>query len=544
MSKPPVVKAQGGYDGASRLNRELMSWLPAVSSADTALLQGKDTADARMHDLQRNDGYIHGALNSQKDSIVGSNFRLNLKPNWKALGLSEDWSREFQSFVEETFSLVAESPDNWLDARGQRSFTQLVRLSVGSFFLSGESLATAEWIKGKRRPYSTAIQMVDPLRLSNPMGTMDTKYLRKGILHNKFGEPLRFSIRSALPYDPYDLDSWRWKTVDARKPWGRKQVLHYFDPNRVDQSRGIADLVAALKGTKMAAKYKDVVLQNAVLNASYAAALESELPPAEVFAALGQLDPNTDVVGSWAINTLEAMSAYTGSSNNLLIDGVQIPHLYPGTKLKLQNAGQPGGVGTNFENSLLRYTAAALGVSFEEFTQDFTQTNYSSFKAAGLGTNKRMMAKKKIAADAFATDVFTLWFEEAFNRGDFKEVLPSNAPSFYDRLMKEAYTRCAWIGASKGQVDELKETDAAVSRIKAGLSTYEIECARFGSDYREVFKQRLREQLEAEEMGLVLDLGSTGGTKDAGGGASDESPKGQRNKDPKPENPDEDTGDE
>lgn len=534
------VKAQGGYDGASRMNRELMSWSPPVTSADGALLHGKDMADARMADAERNDGYIHGALNTHKDSVVGSAFRLNAKPDWKTLGLDETWAREFQSFVENWFTLYAESPENWLDARRERTFTGLVRLAIGSAFLAGESLSSAEWIRSAARPYKTAIQMIDPVRLSNPDGQADGPGLRKGIYRNTFGEAIRFAIREAVPSDIFARDSWRWKLVDARKPWGRKQILYYFDANRIDQSRGIADLVSALKGTKMAAKYKDVVLQNAVLNATYAASIESELPTAEVFASLGYQNTgtDTDVMSAWAINTLDAIAAYTGNSNNLLLDGVQVPHLYPGTKLRLQNAGQPGGVGTGFEESLLRYTAASLGMSYEEISQDFTKTNYSSFKAAGLNTHKRMMARKKTIADAFASDVFRLVFEEAFNAGDFKDVLPAGAPSIYDRFMLDAYTRCAWIGASRGQVDELKETNAAIARIKAGISTYEKECAKFGEDYREVFRQRYREQVEAKEMGLVLDLSNGGGgTVDAGGGAVDKAPKGTVNKDPKPNDP-------
>jgi len=72
--------------------------------------------------------------------------------------------------------------------------------------------------------------------------------------------------------------------------------------------------------------------------------------------------------------------------------------------------------------------------------------------------------------------------------------------------MKEAYTACSWIGASRGQIDELKETQAAIMRIKSGLSTYENEIAKLGKDYREIFAQRAREEKLIKAKGLYFTL--------------------------------------
>ena len=70
--------------------------------------------------------------------------------------------------------------------------------------------------------------------------------------------------------------------------------------------------------------------------------------------------------------------------------------------------------------------------------------------------------------------------------------------------MKDAYTRCTWIGAGRGQIDEPKETAAALARIDGGLSTYEDEAARLGKDYRELFAQRAKEERQAKKLGLTL----------------------------------------
>jgi lambda family phage portal protein len=528
---------QGGFAGASRLSRELAMWGSPLRSADAAHLREKDTLDARALDLERNDGYINNGIQTYKDSIVGGMYRINAKPIAKMLGLDDVWAEEFQEYVELTFTAFAESPDCWIDASRHNTLTGMVRLAVALSVTVGESVSTAEWIRQVGRPYNTAIQMIDPIRLSNPEGKSDDKFLRKGVEMDRYGAPVNYWFRESVMGDPFEFDQFRWKAVKAYKPWGRKMVLHYFEQQRVAQSRGIGDLVSVLKESKMTKKYNDMVLQNAVLNASFAAALESDLPPQEAFASIG----GSEGVNEWAASYLEAIAAYTGQSPNMQIDGVRIPHLYPGTKLKLQNVGQPGGVGTGFEASLLRNIAAGLGLSYEEFSRDFTKTNYSSARAAMGQTWKLMQARKKSAADAFATDVYRLWFEEAYNRGDFKSVLPRNAPNFYEGMNKDFYTNCTWIGASRGQIDELKETQAAIQRIDAGLSTYEVECARFGTDFREVFAQRQREQNRIKELGLVFNLTGSKGTTEEGGNAANESPKGTNLKnEPKPSDPGED----
>lgn len=493
-------QAGGGYEGASRTNKELALWSAPLQSADAQILPNKDTIDGRTLDLQRNDGYIHGAIQGQKDSIVGAFYRLNLQPNYEHLGLDETWAEEFQKYVESKFALVSESNECWLDASGKLTFSEMIRLGVGVAMMSGENLATAEWIRRSGRPFKTAIQMIDPIRLNNPTSKLVTDGWRKGIKMDTYGAPVQYSIRKQMPGDMWAFgQQYQYKIVNAKKPWGRKQVLHYFDPVRVDQSRGISDLVPVLKQSKMLGKYQDVVLQSAVLNATYAASIESDLPSADAFESIGAGDNN---MTEWAANYLSAINAYTRDGKNVHVDGVKIPHLYPGTKLKLMNPGQPGGVGSSFEESILRNLASSLGYSYEEFTHDFTKTNYSSARAAMGETWKRLQGKKKTHADKFAKDIFTLWFEEELNAGGFDEVLPRNAPNFYEGLNKEAFTKCSWIGAPRGQIDELKETNAAIARIDSGLSTYEKECARFGDDFRDVFKQRMREKKMADDMGL------------------------------------------
>jgi lambda family phage portal protein len=489
----------GGLEGAARHSRELFSWNPQVISPDQQLHPVKEMADARSRDSVQNDGYALGALNTYRDSIVGAQYRLNCQPDYETLGFDEGWAEEFQTTVESRFNLLADSAECWFDASRNLDFTSLVRLAVAGHVLTGEVLATAEWRRDAGRPFSTALQMVSPSRLSNPDMLADDRYLRRGKVLNDFGEAIAFWIRSSHPSDYYDLRVNSWRRVETRKPWGRLQVIHIYDPLQPGQSRGVSDMVSVLKQMRMTKKFQDVVLQNAVVNATYAAAIESELPSEVVFGSMGAGGQGFDgMLGKY----MTALGQYAGASNNIAIDGVKMPHLFPGTKLALKPMGTPGGVGTDFERSLLRHTSAALGMSYEQFSKDYTNTNYSSARASMAETFKGMQSKKKTVADRYAKSAYTLWFEEELNAGNVP--LPRGVKSsiFYDPVMREALLQCDWIGASRGQIDELKETEAAVMRINEGLSTREEEAAKLGKDWRRVFRQRAREDALMKKLGL------------------------------------------
>lgn len=528
VGEPPKEMALGAYDGASRTSRELMTWAPPMRSADMDILPDKTLTDVRVRDTLRNDAYVQNASNIKKDSIVGELFLLNSKPNYKVLGLDEVWAEEFQQEVEAKFTLYAESIRNFPDAARRNTLTGLVRLAVGIHSMAGEVVATAEWMRSGYRPFSTALQMIDVDRLSNPNGEMDNPTLRGGVHRDKFGAALGYWFRQGHPTDWNDPQNHQWKYVPAtrgqvtgNRGWDRPQVIHIIDQWRPDQTRGISAMVAALKEMRMTKKFRDVVLQNAVLNASYAASIESDLPAEVALAQAGGSEP--EALSKYAETYLGQVAEYVGGSRNIHLDGVKIPVFYPGTKMKLQNAGTPGGMGTDFEGSMLRYIAAILGVSYEQLSKDYSKANYSNLRAAMADTERRMRVQKRQVADRFATIFFRLWLEEALNKGEIT-AMPRRTPNWYDGLNQEAYSACDWIGASMGQIDELKETQAAVLRVNNGLSTREIELARLGRDWREVFNQLAREKKIEGDKGLAFgaDKNSQNMMNAAGGTVPDE----------------------
>lgn len=510
----------GAFEGAAVFERQIARWMPTLGSADSDMLPAKGMLDARARDLGRNDAYVHSGVQQHKDGVVGGFYMLNAKPTHSVLAtvdssFDETWAEAFQNEVEPLFTLWAESPKCWVDAQRQKDFTAMIRLAVGVTVLGGEVLATSEWVTQQAREFRTAIQMVDADRLSTPLDRRYDQRIRGGIKTDAYGAPVSAFIKVAhsadARYAVNSADSYKWREVQWEKPWGREMVIYIREQERVDQTRAVSDLTAGLKEVAMLKKFRDVTLQKAVLAASYAATIESELPPEAVYQQLGASGAPGDpaaAVTQYAAAYLAGLQAYIGSSKNMQIDGLKIPHLYPGTKFNMVRAGDPAGVGQGFETSMLRYVAAALNLSYEELSKDYSKTNYSSARAAMLQTWKFMQSRKKNVADMFANKIYRLWLEEAINLGRLKTFPKEKADLLYtngyQNLMFDALARAEWIGAARGQIDELKETQAAVLRIKYGLSTHEDELARLGKDWRQTYAQLEREAKDRELRGIVL----------------------------------------
>ncbi len=512
--------AMGPFEAADRLDSSIALWSSPLKSIDAEILPEKGTIDGRARDVLRNDAYVQGGANLHKDNIVGSHYLLNARPSSKIIfGKQDDtWEEEFQEEVEELWDLYSDSTDNWIDAARTNNFTQMVRLAVGIHFMAGEMLAVPEWVTDDGSPFSTAIQFVDLDRLSTMPLSINQNDVREGIRYNRRGAPVGYQIRSEHPSDygplfgPLPLPE--WKEIPIRKPWGRLQVIHLFETIRPDQSRGLTDLVTSLKATKIGHTWRDLQIQHAVTQSMYAAAIYSELPSDQVFAALGggsvTPDKVQEMVTNYAEGYLSSVAQYAGTNRGLQIDGVKIPHLYPGTKLELLSPGKSG-MNPEFESSLLRYIAASMGVSYEQLSRDYTKTNYASARAAMAETWKFMQSRKKMIADKFATICYRLWLEEAVKLG---KVTTAKRVKIYDAVPGQKYGRlnlnfdamakCDWIGASRGQIDEYKETQAAVLRITNGLSTAEDELARLGKDWRKVYRQLKREMQMREALGLMF----------------------------------------
>lgn len=480
------------YAGAAQYSQELASWRPNLGSGNSDYLPGRDTMVARQRDLVRNSGWASGAVSRKLDSIIGASFRLVSRPDYRQLGQTPEWAHEFALEAQAGWRRFAEDPDNYVDATRHDNVNGLFGLAFRGSFVDGEAFGAALWRDDKPAgKYKTTIQLIDPDRISNPAGRADGPNLRSGIETDKYGAAIAYHVRKGHPSDwQTAMNAYTWERIERETPWGRRQMLHVFERERADQLRGISPLAPIVERLKMVDKYDKVELQAAVLNAIFAAFIESPFDHDMLDGALSVNDPK--------LSNYQEQRAEYHQKRGITLNGVAIPKLFPGEKLGIQTAARPAAQFGEFEKACLRNIAAGIGLSYEQLSQDWSSTNYSSARAALIEVWRGFARTRAHFAEQFATPLYILWMEEAISRGDLQ--LPAGAPDFYEA--KGAYTRCRWIGPARGWVDPVKEGQAAQIRMDIGLSTLEEECAEQGKDYEEVLDQRARELKMLEERGL------------------------------------------
>lgn len=492
VSRAEVDRARFGsaFEGASQKGTFLSGWRAALRSADNDWLPDRDRSVARARDIARNDVIGASAIARRVNSAVGFNWSLSSRPNARALGITPEEARELGQQIQTEWKMYADSVSFLADAERTLTFGQQLRLSAAHIFADGEALGLIEWAADEEPGYRTRLRIVDPDRLSNPHNKGDSPTLRGGVEKNEHSVPFRYWIREQHPADLGAIGSMVWTPFDRWTPWGRPQVLHAFDKLRAGQSRGITRFVSALKAFRSLSKYTDATIEAATINALFVAFIKSNSGPA----AASENFTADDVV-----QFEEERQKHYGE-NPVELNGAIMPTLPFGDEVELQTAGRDTSGFEAFTRAIIRLIAASLGVTYEELSMDFSQTNYSSARAALAVAWSETLTLRGLIAAQIANPFFSAWLEEAFDLGRVKA--PKGAPDFYSA--RDAYSQAVWRGPGRGVIDPTKEVDAAAARIELGLTTLEDECAAYdGSDWEEKLAQSAEEMRRREELGLA-----------------------------------------
>lgn len=491
----PSASFTGGGEG---FGRQMADWTPQLKTHDAALLPNLELGNARADDLVRNNSIAAGGVQLHVDNIVGSNFRLSFKPRNKRLGMKKEDLASFKADVEALWLEEAEDDVGyWLDTERKRTFTMMVREVVSTHATFQEAMAYAGWDTSARRPCRTNIKMISPKRVCNPFNALDNDGLSGGVASNAQGAALAYFVRSKDSSNAYgDGYGHKWTRIARETRHGRPQFLHIFEPTEDGQTRASNHFFKVMEQLHMLPKLQHTTLQNAIVNAMYAAVIETELGPeaaADIIGGMADSEEDTKVQ-----NYLSHIANYH-ESTNIRMNGVKVPHLMPQERLHMQTSGNVDNGFVNLEESILRWTARGLNVPYEALAQNYSKTSYSSARASMLEGWRYFMGKRKIIASRFASMVFSLWLEEKIDRRHI--IMPSSARyGFYEA--KNSWCNAEWIGSGRLAIDGLKEVKEAVLRIESGLSTYEKECAQMGEDYQEIFAQQVHEMEERKAAGL------------------------------------------
>lgn len=493
------------YDAADNAGAHMAEWQPYLWSPDGELNMYRDRIVARMRDVVRNDGWASAAVTRTVDTVIGADFRPIFKPDYQALrqhtgikGFDHVWADEFSQALAAGWRTWCNDPGKYCDVQRNLSMSQMFRLAFRHKVVDGDALGMLQWLPQRVRPgrahYATALQLIDPDRLSNPQLQFDQQTMRGGVEVDEYGAAIAYHIRRAHQGDWFSAgDSVRWDRVPRETEWGRPIIVHDFDHDRASQHRGGAGILApVLQRLKMLIKYDGVELDAAIVNAIFGAYIESPFDQQLVEEAMGD---------SSNISAYQQSRSEFHDGRKITLGDVRMPILFPGERINAVSAERPNGNFADFESAMLRNVAAGTGVSAQQISQNWADVNYSSYRAAMLEAWKTFSRRRSDFAQGFGQQISCAIVEEMMEVDD--PPLPAGAPPYLD--FRAHYSRAKWMGPGRGYVDPVKEKQGAILGMDAGLSTLEEEAADLGgADWREVVNQRAVEVARFRELGLEL----------------------------------------
>jgi lambda family phage portal protein len=490
------------YRGATLDHQETYNWRPPFTSGESATLYDRNLASPRVDDLVRNDPHALAGITRLVDMLIGAGVRVSPAPNALALGLNPTKEadraalKELAATIKSEWSLFADDPRHFCDAQRRLSMDSLFRLMVRTERRRGESTAFLTWRDDPNARYSTCLRIIDPDRLSNPMGQPDTIKLRGGIEFDEHGAPLAYHVRNGHPADWFRFaQSLKWERIVRHTPWGRPVFIHAFDPDREDQSRAMTPFASLMTRLRMIGKFADTELASATVNALFAAFVSSNLPIADATAAV---TPQSTTFAD------KRLSHY--AENPPRLNGVRIPVMQVGDEIKMNSSPRQTAPFAAFQTAFLQSIAAGLGISYEQLAMDWSKVNYSSARAALNEVWRHIQTLFSSVVEQTITPVYFAFLEEAFDKGYV--TAPVGAPSFQE--VPAAYLAARWIGPGRGYVDPVKEAQGATLRMGSLTSTLEKECAVNGDDWEDVLDQIANEEAELKARGLVRVVSAPG----------------------------------
>ena len=256
--------------------------------------------------------------------------------------------------------------------------------------------------------------------------------------------------------------------------WGRPVIVHCFDRERAGQHRGVGFLTPVVNRLKMLIKYDGTELDAAIINAFFAAYIESPFDHELVEGARSADDSK--------LSAYQTERANYHKDRRTALGDVGMSLLFPGEKIGV-SANRPSANYDGFSSAMLRHVAAGTGLVAQQISQNWSEINYSAFRAAMLEAWKTFHRRRYDFAVNFSAPVAAAFLEESMEVDDYP--MPSGpVPHFLEA--RSEYCRARWMGPGKGYVDPVKEKQGAILGLQSGLSTLDIEGSEQGEDWRKL----------------------------------------------------------
>lgn len=470
-----------GYSngGASKRKKSMLGWVFKGGSTKEDIDDNLDTLRQRSRDLFMNTPLATGALKTIRTNVTGAGLRLNAQIDYEYLGLTEEEADEWETTAEREFELWSESL--MCDAMQMHDFYELQQLAFLSFLMSGEVFTLLPYRSNPQNPYGLRVQLIEADRVTSPPG--NNPNIINGVELGKYGEVVAYHFSKQ---HPLSLSSGKndWVRVEKfGKKTGRQNVLHLMESERPEQRRGVPILAPVIESLKQLDRYTEAELMAALVSSLFTVFIETE-------DAENDGPPFVDSIPEQEQVDSEDETSYEMAPGSIIA-------LSEGEKANVANPARNNASFDPFVVSICRQIGSALELPYELLLKHFT-SSYSASRGALLEAWKMFKMRREWIAKRFCQPIYEEFLTEAVLLGRIQ------APGFFnDPMIRKAYCKAEWNGPSQGQLDPLKEVNAAIKRVENGFSTRTKETVELtGGDFWRNHLLRIREEKARRESGL------------------------------------------
>lgn len=472
--------ARSVFKGAE-LSRLWFDWVATPISSDQELYNDFLRLRGRARELRRNHPLVRQYCDLISTNVIGAD-GMQLRARVRTAAGKPD--KVVNARIEEA----------WLDwsaevtADGTMGLTDMEHMLVESLAVDGEILIRK--IRGYRpNRYRFALQVVDPDLLDHqyfrsPSATENE--IRLGVEVDGFGRPVAYWLWDRHPTDLLNVSARKRVRVPA------DELIHIYRPDRPNQSRGSTWLNSIMFPAKMLDGY-----------------VEAEVVAARTGAAkMGFFETK---------NAGDDQSAKEGERLTMEAAPGQFESLPPGVEFKPWSPEHPSTAFPNFLQSMQRWIASGLHVSYNVLANDLQGVNYSSLRSALLTERDHWRKLQLWWARRVLKPIYAEWLEFAQLSGNL----------YLDSRDWRSYMAVKFMPRGWSWVDPLKDINASVAGIENGLASRGRVLAEQGLDFSEIAEELAEEQELIEDLGLILTgtgvgPGATAGDKPKGDPAAEE----------------------
>ncbi len=252
-----------------------------------------------------------------------------------------------------------------------------------------------------------------------------------------------------------------------------EDMVHVFKPEQAGQVRGIS-------------WFAPILLRLADLDSSHDAQLMRQKISALLTGFI--VDPNGQAAG------FEGQPDGNGNLDGGLEPGV-LKTLLPGQDIRFSDPANIGAEAIEFLKITAREIAAGLGVPYEQLTGDLSGVNFSSIRAGLVEFRRRVEAVQfNVVVHRFCRPIWRRFVTTEILAGRI------DAPGF--ERDPEPYLSANWLPPKTDWVDPLKDAEAEILAINAGLMSRREAVAMRGRDLELLDDEIAADKAAAEKLGL------------------------------------------